>query len=237
MISSTGRCSARKRVQASYCARQQSGGVGCSSRSREQLLELLRVIVRPAGAEGERHRRARVLRRRFARIGEPRGVRLRRDRVIVGAARAGADEDELLDEVRMAERNGLGEVAAHREARDVRPAALERLGGVVGHLLDRVRPGWLGRAARAAVLDCDAAEALRPGRELALPRPDRVAEAGEQQQRLPVAVLLPVEPHATALRSRSRAARPPMRASVTSRSAASSRMTASTPAWPPTARP
>ncbi len=76
----------------------------------QQLLELLRVLVRPAGAEGERHRRARVLRRRLARIGEPRGVRLRRDRVVVGAARAGADEDEPLDEVRDggARRSGRG---------------------------------------------------------------------------------------------------------------------------------
>ena len=123
----------------------------------EQRLELVRVLVGPAGAEGQRHRRARELRRRAA------GVRLPRPR----SSRPGIGRKSgppvpvqistsLLDELGMPERQRLRDVAAHREAGDVRAPARERLGRVVGHLLDRVRPGRLRRAAGAAVLDRDA---------------------------------------------------------------------------------
>jgi hypothetical protein len=110
----------------------------------------------------------------------------------VRAAGRRADEHEPADELRMAQRERLREVAAHRVPGDVRASPAELLGRVVGHLLDRVRPGRPRRAAGAAVLDGDAMEARRELGELALPRPVRVAEPVEKQQRRAVAELVDV---------------------------------------------
>ncbi len=238
VISSTAVTAATKRVQASYCARQQSGGVGCSSRSASSCSNSSGCSSVQPGTEGERHRRARELRRRAGRaFASQAAAGLGGKRHVLGPARAGADEDEPLDELRMAQRERLCDVAAHREAGDVRAAALERFGRVVRQLLDRVGPGWLRRAARAPVLDRDTSEPLRPVRDLTLPRPDCVAEPRQQQQWRAVAVFLGVELHVTADRSSSRTERRPASASVRSSSAASCRTTASTPAAPPTASP
>ena len=64
----------------------------------------------------------------------------------------------------MALREGERDVAAHREAEDVRrsrPQLLDHGQGVVGEHLDRVLLVGLVRASRAAVVEGDHAEAAR----------------------------------------------------------------------------
>ena len=65
---------------------------------------------------------------------------------------------------RMADGDELRDEAAHRRADDVRRRQVERVeeaGGVVGHVVERVEAGGLGRQADVAVVVADDAEAAR----------------------------------------------------------------------------
>ena len=100
----------------------------------------------PARREGRRERHPDRLLERQPDDREPDLERLRRQRLVVWPARAGADEDERANELGPPQREHERDEAAHGVSVDVRavePARIEHGRCVVGQLLDRVRPGRL----------------------------------------------------------------------------------------------
>ena len=143
-ICSTGETARRTVRQASYWARQHSGRGRVLEPVGEELLELVRVLVRPAGREGERHRGARELGRRSVGVRLPGGDRLRRVWARwLGPPVAGADEHEPLDELR--------DAGARASARCSRPSrSRRRARGGLRAPRRRRRPAPRSSTARAA---------------------------------------------------------------------------------------
>ena len=110
----------------------------------------------------------------------------------VGMAVA-AVEDQAADELGMGEGELLRDRATHREAHDVRlldSVLAQHVRGVFGHRPDRDASGRNRGAAGAAVVRGDDPVAVRECVDLGLPGLSRVAEASEEQQRGPAALLV-----------------------------------------------
>src|SRR5205823_5269232 len=104
-----------------------------------------------------------------------------------------AREDERADELWVRERERQRDVAAHREAGDVRSAAVEDRRCVLGKLLDPVGRVGHGRASRSARVERDRVEALGEDGRLVTPGPRALPEPLVEQERLAGAVLLDVQ--------------------------------------------
>jgi len=106
--------------------------------------------------------------------------------------RIGASEHQSANPLGVPKRQLLGDHSAHRHADDMDSLDAERVQqarSVVGHLLDRVRPGRLGAAADATVVEHDRAVALGEVGDLVEPRRGVGGEPHDQEERVAAAVL------------------------------------------------
>ena len=111
----------------------------------------------------------------------------------VRSAGAGSGEDDRADELRIFQRQLEGDVAAHREGDDVRPAPGEDRGRVGGEVVYPVRLVERRGASGAARVVGNRAEVPGESGYLLPPGPHRLAQALDQQLRIAVAGFLDVQ--------------------------------------------
>src|SRR5439155_17919397 len=111
----------------------------------------------------------------------------------VGATGASPDQHERAHKTRLRNCESQRHISTHRQSDNPGPASVEDVRSVLRELVD---PVWLvrhGRAAGAARVESNRQEAAGENRDLLAPRPQRLAESLEPQQRLALPVRLDVE--------------------------------------------